>query len=295
MGRKYFKALPFLIPSLTLISIFTLYPIMATIYYSFYDASKGGLSLDNYISVLTATNPLYALVARSISLVPPWGALIHNLVWVAIHVPLVTILGMVIAYVLKFYVKGSSVIKALLFIGIVIPPAIGGLIIRFIFDGYVGLVPKFFSLLGIESLSRTWTSYPETALLALILGSVWLWLGFSVTVFSAAIEAIPRSHIDAARVFGASGWQIFYKVVAPQLRPAAVIVVVMTALWDMKIFDVVYASTKGGPGGSSTVLALSMYEYLSRALDYYKASAVAVILTLAVVPIIILAIRRMEK
>jgi len=186
-------------------------------------------------------------------------------------------------------------VKAVLFIGIVIPPAIGGLLIRFMFDGVVGIVPAFFRFLGIESLAKTWTSYPETALLALILGSVWLWLGFGVTVFSAAIEAIPRSHIDAARVFGASGWQIFYKVVAPQLKPAITIVVVMTALWDMKIFDVVYASTGGGPGGATSVLALVMYQYFARALDYYSAAVVAVILTLVTVPIIVAVVKRMER
>lgn len=114
-------------------------------------------------------------------------------------------------------------------------------------------------------------------------------------MFSAAIEAIPRSHIDAARVFGASGWQIFYKVVAPQLKPAITIVVVMTALWDMKIFDVVYASTGGGPGGATSVLALVMYQYFARALDYYSAAVVAVILTLVTVPIIVAVVKRMER
>jgi len=294
-SKRSFKAIPFLVPLLILISIFVLYPIAATIYYSLYDPRSGGLSLNNYVAVLTSTNPLYALISRSVSTTPPWGALLHNILWVAIHVPVVTLLGMAVAYILKFYVKGSTLIKAMLFTGIVIPPAIGGLLVRFIFDAQIGLVPKAFSLLGIEPLSRTWTSYPETALLALILGSIWIWLGFSVTVFSAALETIPRSHVEAAKLFGASDWQIFYRVIAPQLKPAAVIVVVMTALWDMKIFDIVYASTQGGPGGSSTVLALVMYDYFSRALDYYRAAAVAVILTLAVIPVIFIAIRRMEK
>jgi len=159
----------------------------------------------------------------------------------------------------------------------------------------VGVVPRIFSFIGVKELSKTWTSYPQTALLALILGSVWIWLGFSVTVFSAALEAIPRSHIDAARVFGASIWHVFFKVVLPQLKPAIIIVVVMTVLWDMKIFDVVYASTLGGPGGSTSVLALIMYNYFARALDYYKSAAVAVLLTLVVTPFIIITMRWLKE
>lgn len=289
---KSLKPLFFLLPPFTLILVFVIYPILATFYYSFYDRETGGLTLDNYRDVILTSNPLNMLIARSISITPPWGALVHNMLWVLIHVPTVTILGLIIAYLLKYHVRGGVLIKAILFLGIVIPPAVGGLIIRFMFESDIGVIPMLFSALRIESLSRTWTSYPETALLALILGSIWLWLGFAVTVFSAAIEAIPRSHVEAARVFGASSWQIFYRVVAPQLKPAITIVVIMTLLWDLKIFDVVYASTGGGPGGSTSVLALVMYNYFARGLDYYKSAAIAVILTLIVAPFILLFIRR---
>jgi len=294
LGKKV-KPITFLLLPFTLISIFVLYPIVATVFYSFYDKGLGSFSLRNYIDVVFATSPLNMLIARTLHSSPPWGALIHNLVWVALHVPLVTFLGLILAFLLKYYVKGSIVIKAVLFLGIVIPPAVGGLVIRFMFDEIVGIFPRLFSYTGIELLSKTWTSYPQIALFALILGSVWIWLGFAVTVFSAALETVPKSHIDAARVFGASMWHIFSKIVVPELKPAITIVVVMTVLWDLKIFDVVYASTGGGPGGSTTVLALVMYNYFARALDYYKSAAVAVILTLITVPFIVLVLRWLKE
>ena len=172
-------------------------------------------------------------------------------------------------------------------LGMVIPPAVGGLIIRFMFDDVVGIVPRVFAALGVEGrLAGSWLRYPETALFALILGSVWIWTGFSLTTYAAAMKAVPRSHIEAARVFGASELQILFRVVAPQVKPATLIVVVMTFLWDMKIFDVVWASTKGGPGGASNVLAVVMYLYFSRALDFGAAAAVAVLMTLVVAPAI---------
>lgn len=280
---------------LSLIAVFVLYPMVATVFYSFYDKDSASFSLNNYIDVLLSAHPLYMLVAQSFGSTPPWGALIHNLVWVALHVPLVTLLGLVLAFLLKYYVKGSTLVKAILFLGIVIPPAVGGLIIRFMFDNVVGVAPTVFSYLGVEELSKTWTAYPQTALFALILGSVWIWSGFAVTIFSAALESIPKSHVEAAKVFGASMWHIFSRVIVPQLKPAVIIVVVMTVLWDMKIFDIVYASTGGGPGGSTNVLALVMYTYFARALDFYKSAAVAVLLTLIAAPFIALVVRWLRE
>lgn len=289
--NKQIRLIFFLLFPFTLLTIFVVYPIVATVYYSLYDKNTGSLNLNNYIDVISSINPIYMLVSRSFTPTPPWGALIHNLAWVLIHVPLTILLGLILAFILKYYVKGSALIRTIIFLGMVVPPVVGGLIIRFMFDGVVGIIPAIFSFMGIEALSKTWTNYPSTALYALILGSLWIWLGFSITVFSAALENIPRSHIDAARVFGASMRHIFLKVIVPQLRPAIVIVTVMTALWDMKIFDVVYASTGGGPGGSTSVLALVMYSYFARALDYYKSAAVAVILALIVAPFIVIVMR----
>ncbi|MEZ0345540.1 MAG: ABC transporter permease subunit, partial [Infirmifilum sp.] len=126
--------------------------------------------------------------------------------------------------------------------------------------------------------AKTWTIYPQTALLALILGSIWLWLGFSVTLHAAGLDSIPKSVIEAAMIDGASDWEIFFRVVAPQLKPVMLVTAVMTVMWVLKIFDIVYVVTGGGPGGSSTVLALIMYNYFASSLEYHKAAAVAVLL-----------------
>ncbi|MEM2014553.1 MAG: sugar ABC transporter permease [Desulfurococcaceae archaeon] len=291
---KKFKYVFFLLPMLTLVSIFVVYPILYTIYLSF-TSKDSSFTLDNYVAVLNTTSPVRAILPRTLSPTPPWGALIHNLVWIAIHVPLITFGGLVLSYVLKFYVKGSSIIKTVMFVGIVIPPAVGGLLTMFMFTERVGIFPVVFQHLGVESLSKTWVNYKEMALFALILGSIWLWMGFAVTVLSAGLEIIPKSHIDAARVFGASSWTIFWRIVVPELKPVILVVVVMTALWDMKIFDFVWSSTAGGPLGASNVLAVIMYDYFVRDLDYFKSATVAVLLTVFITPIILVAIKRFRE
>ncbi|MEM4490722.1 MAG: sugar ABC transporter permease [Desulfurococcaceae archaeon] len=289
--RPYF----FLLPALILVSVFVLYPIIYTTILSFIDKKSSSFTLDNYISVLTTTSPVKAILPRSFSSIPPWGALIHNLLWMAIHVPVITIGGLILAYLLKFYVKGGTLVKAVMFLGMVIPPAVGGLLTMFMFSERVGVFPMIFSYLGFNNLSKSWLLYRDLALWGLILGSIWLWMGFAVTVLSAGLEAIPQSHVDAAKVFGASSWTIFWRIIIPELKPVILVVVVMTALWDMKIFDFVWGSTKGGPLGASNVLAVIMYDYFVRDIDYYKASTVAVLLTIFTTPIILLAIRRLRE
>ncbi|WFO76356.1 sugar ABC transporter permease [Desulfurococcaceae archaeon MEX13E-LK6-19] len=291
--REIKHALFFMSPGLIMIAIFVITPIIGTLYISF--VTDNGIGLDNYAAVISESSPDKALIKlEDMPRPPPWGALIHNFVWIAIHLPLTTFLGLILAYMLKM-VYGRSIVKSIMFIGMVIPMVIGGLIIRFMFDKYIGIVPRLFGFLGITMLDKTWTSYPDTALLSLILGSIWLWTGFSLTIHAAAIDSLPQSYIEAAKIDGASTWQIFYKVVAPSVRSATLTVVVMTMLWDLKIFDIVYAATKGGPGGSSTVLALVMWLYFARALDYGRAAATAIILTLLTLVPATIFIKRVVK
>jgi multiple sugar transport system permease protein len=126
---------------------------------------------------------------------------------------------------------------------------------------------------------KTWTSYPDTALLALILGSVLLWTGFSLILYSSGLSTIPNELYEAAEVDGANALQRFYFITVPMLKPVTVTVVSMTLLWELKIFDLVYTATGGGPGGASTVLALRMYSLAFKALDSNKSAVIAVLLT----------------
>ncbi len=129
--------------------------------------------------------------------------------------------------------------------------------------------------------ARSWTAYPDTALLALIFGSVWLWVGFSTVLYSAGLETIPKDLYEAAQLDGASALKIFTKITIPMLRPITIVVVTMTLLWELKVFDIVYVATMGGPGGASNVLALQMYLYAFRALDFNRSAVVAVLLTMS--------------
>lgn len=286
-ARERLIQLSFIAPALALLAIFVIYPTMNTLFLSL--SSSGHLSLSPYREVLTSKR---IIDPRGFSRGFPFGALIHNFIWTLIHLPLTTFLGLFLAVILR-RVRGGTFIKSTIFLGMVIPMIVGGVILRFMFDKDAGIVNAFLGLLGLGT--RSWTAYPDSALLALILGSVWLWTGFSMVLYSAGLGTIPQDYYDAAMVDGAGPVRIFFNITLPLLKPITIVVVTMTVLWELKIFDIVYVATMGGPGGASNVLALQMYLYAFREFEFNKAAVVATLLMfltlLVAIPMILSALR----
>lgn len=254
---------------------FVIVPAARTLQLAFLDKEGQFVGLQNFTDVLLDRESLN--LDRFPRHSPPWGSIFHNAVWVLLHMPLTVMLGMILAVLLRD-VKGASFIKGAIFLGMIIPMIVGGVVIRFLFDEHAGVINAFLRLVGPSQLEKTWTAYPDTALLALILGSVWLWTGFSMTLYSAGLATIPKELYEAAKVDGANAFQRFLYITIPSLRPVTTTVVAMTILWELKIFDIVYTATLGGPGGSSMVMALQMYFLAFRALKPNRAAVIATFL-----------------
>ena len=265
----------FVVPAFALVGIFVVYPVARTVVLSFLDSDGKFVGLQNYIKVLSSRE---IVNLEGLSRGFPLGALVHNLLWIAIHLPLTLALGLVLAVLLR-NVRGGAVIKSIIFLGMVMPMIVGGVMINLMFDKNLGIFNAFMEIFGISA--RSWTAYPDTALLALIFGSVWLWVGFSTVLYSAGLETIPKDLYEAAQLDGASALKIFTKITIPMLRPITIVVVTMSLLWELKVFDIVYVATMGGPGGASNVLALQMYLYAFRAMDFNRSAVVAVLLTMS--------------
>lgn len=274
MKAKKRYVLFFVLPAVLLLLIFVVYPVLKTVLLSFLDSDGRFVGLRNYVDVLKSKE---IFDMKGFSRGFPLGAFLHNLLWIAIHLPTTMILGLFLSVLLK-NVKGGPIIKSIIFLGMVMPMIVGGVMINFIFDRNLGVFNGLLGLFGVQT--KTWTAYPDSALLSLIFGSVWLWTGFSVILYSAGLETIPKDYYEAAQLDGAGPWKVFTKVTVPLLKPVTVVVITMTLLWELKVFDIVYVATMGGPGGASNVLALQMYTYAFRALDFNRSAVVAVILTL---------------
>jgi multiple sugar transport system permease protein len=281
----------FLTPALLFMIILVLFPILNTIYISFLSLEGEFVGLENYANVMESKDifDLEGFPKR-----PPLGAFIHNMIWIFIHLPLSIVSGLILAIILRD-VRGSSVVKTLVFLGMVTPMVVGGLIIRYTFEKDVGVVNGLLSFVGLGNLARSWTAYPDTALFALIFGSVWLWTGFSMILYSAGLATIPKDYYEAAKIDGAGVFKTFFRITLPLLRPITVTVVTMTILYELKIFDVVLVATYGGPGKASSVLAFQMWLYAFRYFQFNRAAVVASLLTVLTTIVTIPMIRFVVK
>lgn len=267
----------FAVPALLLIFVAVVVPSVSTLLLAFQGPNHEFVGLANFRDVLQ--DPETLNLSRFPGHSPPWGALVHNALWILIHLPASVGLGLLLALLFQD-IPGNQILRVFIYLGMILPMVIGGVLIRFLFDENAGIVNGALELLGRSDLVRTWTAYPETALFALILGSVWLWVGFPLVLFSSGLTTIPRELYEAADIDGAGTWAKFRHITWPGLAPVTSVVVAMTVLWELKIFDIVYVATQGGPGNASLVLALEMYFAAFRALDYPHASALATILAL---------------
>ncbi len=277
------STLLFILPALLTVTVFLVVPVLSSVYLSFFSNDGEFVGLANYVEVLSDTR---VINLRDLPRLPPYGALIHNFIWIAIHLPATVAIGMVLAVLLKG-VRGGGVIRTIVFLGMIVPMIVAGILVRFLFSQDAGMVSRFFAAVGVEVLSGTWGAHPQTALPSLILTSVWLWAGYSLVVYVSALAMIPVSLYEAAEIDGAGPLARFRRITVPLLKPATRVVVIMTVIWELKIFDIVYASTGGGPGGSSNVMALEMYQKAFRFFEFGEGTAIATILTLlTMVPIV---------
>ena len=285
----------FLIPAFLFLMVFVFYPVVDTIYMSFLEKGTGKfVGFENYADVVGRNEFLNVKRLENFLGGPSYGALIHNILWVVIHLPLCVFFGLLLAVLLRD-VKGGTIIKSIVFLGMVIPMIIGGVLLRFILDKDAGILNGVLNAIGLGAFTRDWTFYPDTALITAILGSAWIWVGFSMIVYSAGLEGIPVELYEAAKIDGASWWKTFWRITVPMLKPATIVVVTMTLLWELKIFDIVYAVTQGGPGDASKVLAYIMYIDAFQAWNFGTASAIAVILTIMTFGFAAYLVSRMAK
>ena len=174
--------------------------------------------------------------------------------------------------------------RALAIVPWAMPEVVVGIMWRITFNPDAGILNETLRDLGFGG-DRDWLSGLATALPAVIVVGVWAGMPQTTVALLAGLQNTPRELHEAAAVDGAGWWARFRHITWPALRPVTAVIVAMTVLWELKIFDLVYTATQGGPGGATMVLALQMYFYGFRSLDPHRAAAVATLLTLSTLAI----------
>lgn len=286
-ARRSLVILLFVGPALLLIGFLIVYPASKTIYNSFFTSAGIGynapltfIGLGNYQNMLSDPGIQTAIK--------------NNILWIVIVTPVTVGLAIVFA-VLFDRVRYESVAKSIVFIPMAISATAAGVIWRLMYadDPHAGTLNAILSWLHhapIPFLGNA--SFVNWALFG---AQIWMGLGFGVIVLSAALKSIPSELIEAANLDGATGWQIFSRITVPLMWPTITVVATLTMIGVLKIFDIVYVMTGGGPAGSSEVLATRMYIESFKNANPGYGSAIAVVLLIAVIPVMAINVRRFQS
>ena len=282
-------ALFFLGPAALLLLVFLVYPTIYTLFLSF-NRGRGGefsnwVGLDNWITLFTK-DPNFLRLGF-----PPSGALWNNVIWIVFYVSLTVLLGLIIA-VMATRVRYEATIKAIVFLPQAIAATSLAIIWRFVYypDPDTGLMNAVLGIAGVEPTAVL--GNPATVNWALIAVGIWGSVGFATVILSAAIKGISSEVLEAARVDGASETQIFWRVIVPMVSLPISVVAVTLVVNVIKLFDLIYVMTTGGPGTSSRVIAFSMYQEAFPQGRFGYGAAIAMVMLLLLVPVMIFNIRR---
>lgn len=264
----------FLLPSLIFLIMFTLYPIIKTVYLSFFQSN---LSTDKpvYIGLENFKAMLEDEVFRK--------SFINN-VWFAIGtVPTSVLLGMLLALLVNRSIKGGGLARTFFFYPVVIPMVSAAFIWLFFYTPEYGMINHFLKLFGAGELNLLGDS--RTALLAIIVLVIWKEAGFFMIFYLAALQNIPKDLIEASYIDGASKWVQFRSIIFPLLMPTTLFSFIIATTNAFKTIDQLVVMTQGGPNNASNLLLYYIYESTFRFMDYGK-SATATIVVLAVMVLI---------
>ncbi|WP_327051778.1 carbohydrate ABC transporter permease [Halomicrococcus gelatinilyticus] len=278
--------LVFMLPGLALFAVFSVSPMAYSVVGSFFswDAFEMGrfVGLQNWEQTLS--DPLIIDWQNLAAFEFPMGALPQNLLWMVIHVPLSTVLGLALA-LLFADLRGKRILRSMVFLGFTTPTVVIGLVLLFIYDPQAGIFNELLRVVGMEGQVRNWLQEPQLAIYGLIAGGVWVQTGFSMLLYSSALAGIDPALLESARIDGAGPVRRFTDIIWPLVKPVTAVVVIMGMIWVLRIFAIVYAAggPSGGPNHVYSVLGLEVFRSaFSIPIEYGRAMVVALIeLTLA--------------
>ena len=281
------------LPALIIIAIFIVYPTINTGVLSLRDrrgeqpASVDCLEGEPCWGVFE--NYRYAITNPEMT-----NALRNNALWLLVMVPATVAIGLLIA-ILADRVKAESFVKSIVFMPMAISFIGAGVIWRFMYSIETGAGEQWALLnailvgLGFEAVP--FLSNPAINNFALMMVGVWLWAGFNMVILSAALKGLPSEVLEAARVDGATEWQLFWRIMFPMILPTVTVVTTTMIIIILKIFDIVFVMTGGNFG--TEVIANRMFKLIVT--DTGRSMAIAVILLLFTIPVMIYNVRRFRE
>ncbi|WKL04264.1 sugar ABC transporter permease [Paenibacillus amylolyticus] len=267
MSNRLVAAL-YVLPALLLLLVLVYIPIVLTGYYGLMQWDGIGamtyIGLDNY--------------ARLLQDGTFWQSAGHTFL-LALFSALSLIGYLMIALVLSGKIKGANLFRKIYLIPMLLSSVVIAQLWLKIYHPSNGVLNTFLEAIGFSN-PPAWLAEPSLVLYALFVPILWQYAGFYILIYYAALKNIPESLVEAARIDGASPWQIAFRIKLPLITEVIKVTVVLAVVGSLKYFDLIYVMTDGGPNGSSEVMASYMYRQAFRSFDFGYGSAVGFFLLL---------------
>ena len=270
--KKWCSVMTFVVPALIPLTVFWIYPILRSMLLSLTDwdymsPSYSFVGLSNYVALFKDTRFYSAL----------WNTFVFGIGTV---IPTI-IGGMILALLLQKAFRGDGIFKFILFSPWITPTVAISIVWTWIYEPDVGIanhVLKFFHLPALQ-----WINSSSTAMLAVIIVSVWKSLGYAMIFYITALEKVPKELYEANALDGANSWQRFRDVTLPCISPTTFFLVIITMVNSLQAYDQIQILTQGGPSGSTRTLLYMYYQLGFEEFNMGQATAVAMILILITV------------
>ncbi len=271
----------FIAPALIALLLLTAFPIGYTIWMSLHSWQIGTtpapefIGLDNYLKLMPQDFRMQEAVLRT-------------LIFSAIVVAIETVLGITLALLFNRSFWGRGFLRTLAILPMVTTPVAIALIFVMMMHPTLGVLNYFTSFVGIHT---RWIYDQSTALLSLVLVDAWQWTPLIMLISLAALATLPLEPFEAAQIDGANGWQLFWHITLPLIRPAVVVAVIFRGIDALKTFDIIFVMTQGGPGTASETLNIYLFNTAFSYFDIGYASAIVVAFFAIILGFVVLAIR----
>ncbi|WP_319531818.1 sugar ABC transporter permease [uncultured Cohaesibacter sp.] len=253
-----------LVPSLVFLATFTYWPIIRSVWFSMHDVLLG----DPKIYWLGAENYLRLFEDRLF-----WKVLANTAFYTLTTIPLSIMVALLLAVALDSKLRGMAIYRSAFFYPVMIPSVAAGMVWVFLYAPGYGPINEALQSLGLGQLD--WLYDSQTALLAIVLMSIWKYSGYFMLILLAALKLVPSDLYEAARLDGLSAWHRLIHITVPLISPTLYFVIIIGTLHSYQIFDYVYVMTQGGPADSTNVLTFYIYQNGFQYQDIGYASALA--------------------
>lgn len=286
--RRKLRLAPYLfvLPAILIYGVFLLLPLLQTVLMSFWQWD--GLS-PHYLWV-GAENYVRLFQDSAV-----WSAALNNIKWVLLAI-LPIVLGLFLGVALhQARPRGRNTFRLLFFLPYVLPTVVIAVSWQWIYQPSTGALNTVLRAVGLAGLQQNWLGDPHIALIALAIAADWAGYGFCMVLFLAGLNAIDPSLYDAASVDGANGIQKFFHVTLPGVGNTTTTVVLIVFINTVRVFDIVYVMTGGGPANSTEVLGTQIYRQSFQNLDIGYGAAVAVFMAVVILIFTVVFLRVRER